>query len=700
MKKVILSILTITLTTGLWAQVNRSIKPKPGPAPEVKLGKSESFTLPNGLQVFVVENHKLPTIACSIQFDIRPALEGDMTGYRDMMSELLLSGTTTRSKEKLNNEIDQMGATINVSDAGMSGRGLKKYQEKIFELMADIAMNAVISNEELELTKKKAISGIQTEKNEPDAMVRNVSAVVNYGKNHPYGEVTSEETVKRITLERCMQYYKTYFRPNVAYMAIVGDVTLAEIKPLIERFFGGWQKMDVPVAQYTIPSLPSGGAPNRVTKVAFAPRTAAVQSVVSVTYPVDLRPGTPDVIKARVANTILGGGSQGRLFLDLREKHAWTYGAYSSLSDDILGGSFSATVKCRNAVSDSAVGAILDEMRMMRTQRVSDSSLQNAIIYMSGNFAIGLEDPSRVAQYAINIERYHMPKDFYQNYLKNLSAVTAQDVMDMANKYILPEQTNIVVAGSKADVADKLAKYSSDGKVDYYDYAGNPIVPTETAAAPSGMTADEVFKKYIAAMGGATAMNNVKDIKIVGSSSIQGMQLTITEIKKAPNKMKQSIDLDRGGQVMTVQKQVYNGTKGYQEVQGNKADITGEDLDEIVEQADIVSDLHPEKYGIKRTLKGMEDVNGSKAYVIEAVNNKGKKSTEYYDATSGLLVKKIQGEGDKVQTSEYSDYREVPGTGGYKVPYKVSQASPGAPTITETVTTVEVNKGVADTEFN
>ena len=694
MKKVTLSILTLALCSATFAQkLDRSIKPKPGPAPEIKLGKTESFTLANGLQVFVVENHKLPTIECNIEFAVRPALEGDHAGYQDMLSELLLSGTTTRSKDKLNEEIDDMGARINVSAKGMSGGGLKKYTQKIFDLMADIAMNAVIKQDELDKIKSKTISGLETEKNQPDAMVRNVSAVVNFGTNHPFGEVPTEETLKKITLNDCNDYYHTYFRPNVAYMAIVGDITVAEAKPLIEKYFGKWVKRDVPTSTYTIP-------PVKASKVAFAARTAAVQSVVSVTYPVDLKPGEPDVIKARVANTVLGGGSQGRLFLDLREKHAWTYGAYSNLRPDELGGSFSATVKCRNAVSDSAVGAILSEMKAMQTDRVDADALQNSITYLSGNFAIGLEDPNTVAQYAINIERYHMPKNYYQNYLKDLSAVTAEDVMAMAAKYIRPDVANIVVAGSKEDVAEKLAKYSADGKVAYYDYAGKPVAATTAMAAPAGMTADDVFKKYIAAMGGEKAINGIQDIKITGTSTIQGMGITITEIKKAPGKYKQSVDVNQGGQSMTVQKQVFDGTKGYQEQQGQKAPIAGDDLDEITQEADIASDLHGDKYGVKRSLKGMEAVNGSNAYVVDVVNAKGKKSVEYYDAASGLLVKKIQGEGDKLQTSEYSDYREIPGTNGYKVPYKVTESGAQMPVITETVTAVDVNKGIADTEFN
>ncbi len=695
MKKIIVSICTLTLATGAWAQLDRSIKPKPGPAPEIKLGKTESFTLANGMKVFVVENHKLPTISCNIELDIKPELEGDMAGYRDMMSELLLSGTVTRPKDKLNAEIDQMGVNISVSSDGLNGSGLRKYTEKIFELMADIAMNTKISEEELEKTKKKTISELATQKNEPDAMVRNVSAVVNFGTAHPFGEIATEETVGKITAARCTKYYKTYFRPNVAYMAIVGDITMAEVKPMIEKFFGKWEKADVPAAKYVIAGLSSGG---KVTKVAFAPRAAAVQSVVSVTYPVALAPGNPDAIKARVANTVLGGGSQGRLFLDLREKHAWTYGAYSSLREDPLGGTFSATVKCRNIVSDSAVGALLDQMRLMQTEKVEETALQNSISYLSGNFAISLEDPKRVAQFAINIDRYHMPSDYYQNYLKNLSAVTAADVMEMSKKYITPEKANIVVAGSKEDVAPKLAKFSEGGKIDYYDYAGKPMVASETMAAPAGTTADGVFKKYVEAMGGEKGFNSIKDLKIIGTSQAQGMPLTITEIKKAPNKWKQFIEVSFGGKNMVVQKMVFDGTKGYQEQQGQKADVTGDDLDELIQSADIAMDLHPEKYGIKRTLKGIENVNGTKAYVLECVNTKGKRSLEYYDAASYLLVKKVQGEGEKLQSSEYLDYREVPGTGGYKLPYKVTETQSGQ-TIAETVTAVELNKGIDDAEF-
>jgi predicted Zn-dependent peptidase len=688
MKKFTLSILTIAFAFTANAQtLDRSIRPKAGPAPEIKLGKTESFTLPNGLKVFVVENHKLPTIAASIQLDIRPALEGDMTGYRDMMSDLLTSGTKSRSKDQLNQEIDFIGANIDASDDGISAQGLKKYQNKILELMADIAMNADFKQTELDKIKTRTLSGLEAEENDPDAMLNKVSAVINFGKQHPYGEVATKETVQKVTLDRAKQYYSTYFRPNVAYMAIVGDITLAEAKPLVEKYFGTWKKAPVPVAQYSNPMAPA----NR--RVIFVPRTAAVQSVINVTYPIDLKPGDADAIKARVANSVLGGGSNGRLFLNLREKHGWTYGSYSSISPDILKGSFTAYAKGRNVVTDSSVGQIIAEMNRIQNEKVGKEELQNHITNLTGAFAIGLESPSTVAQYAINTERYHLPKDYYANYLKNLAAITAEDVQTVAKKYVNPERANIVVVGSKDDVPETLKKYSSNGKIEYYDTYGRLIEPAKTTMAPANMTGNDVIKKYIDAIGGAETINAIKDIKTVSSGSIQGIQLTITEIKKAPGKMKFTME----GRGMVFQKKVLNGDKGYQEVQGQKADLTGEDLEEAKEDADIQADLHPEKYGVTYTLKGIEKVDGNDAYVVEEAGKKDK-TTLYYDVQTGYLVKEVTSSEQGAATQEYSNYKEVPGSNGYKIPFTIKNSA-GPQTITVNVDSAEVNKGIADTEF-
>ena len=201
-------------------------------------------------------------------------------------------------------------------------------------------------------------------------------------------------------------------------------------------------------------------------------KSGAVQSVVDVTYPIDMKQGHPDEIKLKVANGILGGGSSGRLFQSLREKHAWTYGSYSSFrSDELPGaGSFSATSNSTTNATDSSVAEILKEMNRLRSEPVSQEELDGYKNYMAGTFALGLEDPRTLARYAINERKFNMPKDYYRNYLKNVEAVTAKDVMEVSNKYITPGVATITVAGDKKQVVDKLKQF---GPVTVYDLYGN-----------------------------------------------------------------------------------------------------------------------------------------------------------------------------------------------------------------------------------
>jgi predicted Zn-dependent peptidase len=689
MKKYSLAIITLALAATASAQkLDRSVRPKPGPAPKIELGKTESFTLPNGLRVFVVENHKVPVVSVSLQLNVKPELQGSMAGFHDIVGELITSGTKTRSKDKLDLDIDNIGAAVKADEESMFGTCLKRNQNALLEIMSDIIMHPAFKQTELDKLKKQSLSGLAAAKNNPDAMLANVTRAINYGSGHPYGEVATETTVKAATLDRCVKYFNTYWRPNVAYMAIVGDVTSDEIKPLIGKYFGGWAKANVPVATYTVPK------PGGVTHVAFAGRDAAVQSVFNVTYPINLQPGTPDVIKARVMNAVLGGGSQGRLFLNLREAHGWTYGSYSSIKEDDLIGNFTAYAKCRNAVTDSAIQQTLAEMQRLQSEPISQEDLQSRITNITGQFAINLENPQTVAQYAINIERYHMPKDYYTNYLQNLAAVTPADVQEMAKKYIHPEAANIVVVGSTDEVAKKLEQF---GKVDFFDNYGKPAAVVAKANAPVGLTVEAVRKKYINALGGEQVISGLKDMKLVYSFEPQpGVTVTMTELKNGTS-MKREIS----AMGQTFQKSVYSNGKGTQEAQGQSKDMDASDLADAAHQADLQAALHPEKYGIKYTLNGIEKLDGQDAYVLETVDADGDKGKEYYSVADGFLIKsihhKMTPQGDMAISTEYKDYREVPGT-GYRVPNMLKQ-NIGPQSFDAKLEKVEINKGIPDSEF-
>ncbi len=683
MKKILFSIYALSLFTAVHAQkVDRSIRPKAGPAPEIKLGDAESFTLDNGLRVFVVENHKLPAVTYSIQLDVHPELEGNKSGMNSMVGELITSGTKSRSKDKFDEETDMISANIGASSRSIFGRSLTKYQDQMLELMSDALMNASFQQSDLDRLKKQSLSGLEASKSEPDAMLNNVASVVNYGANHPYGEVTTEATVNNITLADCNAYYKKYFRPNVAYMAIVGDINLAKAKEMANKYFGKWEKAEVPKATYPAVSAPAA------TEVDFVPRDGAVQSVVSITYPINLVPGTPDVIKTTVVDQVLGGSFQ-RLDRNLRETHAWTYGSNSSITDDDIVGNVDVNVKCRNEVTDSSIVEMMREMNLMRSQPLSAEELQGAVNFLSGVFALRLENPQTIAQYAINIERYNMPKDYYKNYLKNLSAVTTSDIQAVAQKYMKPDNAHIVVVGNKTEV-NKLKKF---GEVKYFDNYGNPIKLTESKVI-NGVSVDQVLDKYIAAIGGKSAIEGLKDLVVNVSINDGGQAVGATQTILSPEKMKQVVVVEG----TMVQKMVINGDKSYMEAGGQKQNLPPQAVDEYKPEADLQLLLHPAKYGISFTLIGAEKLEGKDVYNVEKLEN-GKRSVQYYDVASGLLIREIinsENNGQPtVEIKNLSDYREVKGGNGYKMAF-LEESVGGKKVVVESA---KANSGVKESDF-
>lgn len=696
MKKIVSSITALLFVSALFAQqkpaptkLDRSIRPQPAPAPAIKLGTIQSFELANGLKVFLVENHKNPTVAYSIALNIHPEMEGDIAGTANATGELLTSGTKNRTKDQFDNDIDFIGATLSASANGIYGSALKKKNEKLLELMSDVLLNPNFKQEELDKIKTQSLSGLAQQKDDPDAISKNVKDVLNFGKKHPYGELTTEETVAKISLEKCNHYYNTYFRPNVAYLAIVGDVRLAEIKPLIEKYFGGWQRGEVPQPKFEMPQAPAK------TRVAVVNKAGAVQSVINVTYPVDLAPNSPDVIKAKVLNTILGAGFSSRLFMNLREKHGYTYGSYSSLSNDELVSEFSAYAKVRNAVTDSSITEILYELNRIRTEKVSTEELEGIKSFITGSFAISLEDAETVARFAINIERYKLPKDYYENYLKNLSAVTADDIMAMAQKYIRPDNATILIVGDKDELVKKVSKFSASHVVELYDNYGNTVLPTSIKNIPAGVTSKTVIDAYVNAVGGEKALNAIKDIKITMKTELQGRSLTVETQRKAPNKYTMSFSMGP----MTLQKQVCDGTKAKESGMQGKKEITGKDLEELKEEATMNVELQYEKLGYKLNLKGIEDVKGSDAFIMEITAPSGKKSTEWFDVKTGFKVKSSSTttteQGTMTQVSEYADYKDYSGT---KYPTSISITGTPMPLKLQ-MESVEVNKGIKDGEF-
>jgi hypothetical protein len=340
---------------------------------------------------------------------------------------------------------------------------------------------------------------------------------------------------------------------------------------------------------------------------------------------------------------------------------------------------------------------IIYEMKRMQDELVPAQELQMAKNYLTGNFALSLERPQTIASFAVNTERYKLPKDFYANYLKNIEAVTAADVQATAKKYILPEQSNIIVVGKASEIAESLKKFSADGKIEYYDNDANPYDPSAKAKVlPAGVTTKQVLDKYIQTVGGVDNIGKVKDITMNASLTVQGMNLLVKMIYKIPGQY--LLEITMNGQ--TFQKQVYNkGTGKISGMQGNKV-VEGEELDKMKLEAELFPELKYEAYGYKAELKEVVDVNGKEAYVIEDTSSTGKTSRDFYSVESGLKVKSESTQesqmGAVTQSTEISEYMDV---NGVKYP-KLMKQSAGPQTFDIKVETITVNTGIADEVFN
>jgi predicted Zn-dependent peptidase len=682
MKKFIYLAASLFLTITMQAQDRP--QPKPGPAPSININKPQSFVLKNGLKVLVVENHKLPRVSFNLTLDNPPYAEGAKKGVSDILSSMIGNGTQSMNKDAFNEEIDFLGANINFDASGASANGLSRYSKRILELMVDGALNPLFVQEEFEKEKAKIIEGLKSEEKSVTAIARRVENVLTYGKEHYKGEFTSEETLKNVTLDDVIVNYNTYFVPANAYLVIVGDVKFKEVKKEVERLFGSWKKATAPQLTYSDPK------DVQYSQINFIDTPNAVQSEIALVNLSNLKMTDKEYFAVLLANQVLGGGGEGRLFLNLREKHGWTYGAYSSIGSGKYINKFRSGSSVRNAVTDSAVVEVFNELKRIRTELVSEEDLKNAKAKYVGNFVMQIEKPSTIAIYALNKETQGLPEDFYENYIKNINAVTAEDIKNAANKFFLTDQTRVIIVGKAADVLPGLEAMSKREKLPifYFDKYGNPTQkPEMKKPVPAGVTAQTVLNDYIKAIGGEKAVKNVKTLAILSSGTVQGTALEMVT-KTAPKKL--AFEMKAMG--MTMSKQIVNEKEAYAMQQGQRKDFTGDELKEMQAEANTFKELAllTDK---EISLTGIENINGADAYAL-----KNGKTTLFYDVKTGYKVaesKEMEQRGQKMtQTTYFQDYKDVK---GLKFPYKIIM-NVGIE-IELTTTEVKINEGVTDADF-
>jgi zinc protease len=281
------------------------------------------------------------------------------------------------------------------------------------------------------------------------------------------GAFETEQSISSITLDDLKIAYKKLVTPSRGYLTFVGDIKPEEAKALAIKAFGDWKGTVL-----TFPVLAKVNDPVKI-EVDVVDVPNAVQSEITVGNLIDLPMGSPDYPAVLLANQILGGGADSKLFRNLREKHGFTYGAYATTGSGRFQSTFNASASVRNEKVDSAVVEFLKEINVMRTEKVSTDVLQDAKNLYNGSFALGLENPARAAGFASSILINNLPKDFYRTYLQKLNAVTADDILRVSRKYFAHDHARVIIVGKMDQFLSGLKKMGFD--VRQFDNAAEPL---------------------------------------------------------------------------------------------------------------------------------------------------------------------------------------------------------------------------------
>ena len=684
--KIILLISIFLLSFGANAQLDRSIMPKGGPTPKISLKTPKEFKLKNGIKVLVVEDHKLPRVSYSLRIDNGPILEGDKAGVLSVISAMLGNGTTTIAKDDFNEEIDFLGANVNIGFGSSFASSLTKHSDRILELMADAIINPLLTEEEFNKQKEQLIEGLKADEKSLDAISARLGNALSYGKNHVYGEFITEASLENVTFSDVLEFQKKYTNPNNAYIVVIGDVNYKEVKKSISEKFISWKK-----AKNIMSLTPELTANVGLSEVNFIDLPTATQSSISITNNVALKMNDEDYFTALITNNILGGGGEGYLFKNLREENGYTYGAYSSLGSNRYGvDRFRAGAKVRNMVTDSAVTQIVNEIVRIRTELVDQELLKNAKAKYVGNFIMRLESPQTVAGYALNIKLNNLPDDFYETYLEKINAVTQEDVKRVANRFFEIGKSRIIIVGKGSDVVDNLEKLGF--AINYFDKYANPVAkPVFNKAIPEGMTGLDVMNNFIEASGGRDKLTNVNTLVTKANVTIVGAPFVPLAVMKMKMPNKTSMEMSMGGQVMTKVK--FSGEKGYTEQGPQKMMMKEKEL----EKAKLVEGIFDELYftNDQMELVSINSIDGSDVYKVKITKNDAN-SYRYYSMESGLLISiEEEDENKNITSRKYGDYRDVD---GIMVPHLMQMNNAGQELEFNTIE-VLINIPLKDSDF-
>lgn len=626
-------------------------KPGVGEMREFEFPRYSEATLANGLKVYVVEDRKQPTVAYRMQIGAGETLDGPNAGLSYMMTNLIYKGTQKRTAAELSGAVDSIGANLSTSTQGelmnVSIDGLKKHNALMLSIFADVIQNPLFPKEELEKLLPQVLAGIKQERANPMSLAGAMSRYALYGKDHPNAQRRSEESVKKITIADIRAFHEKYVRPNNrACLTVVGDVTMNEVLPQLEKAFANWKATPLTITQMPAPKPMTRG-------VYFIQRPGSVQSSIVACA---LVPGRKDEMYEpfSLATSVLGSGFAGRLFKTLRETYSFTYTPYAAVTQGKFFNRFFAGADVRNAVTDSAILVLKREIAKVANEVVPDDEFNSLRTNELGNYLMTFERGDFVAGLLQNAEYMGMSPEYLKGYAKRLASYSPYDAQRAASQYMRDDKQYLIVVGSP-EITPILEKY---GRVFTYDLDLKPVGDNMEKV---NMSVDDLMNAVQKAMGGKEKLDAVQTMKVSVKTkiSVSGRDFdgTSDRMMKAPNKKVMSLKAPFGAQEIVV-----NGTKGWVSMNGQPAEeMDAKTLASASAEAGMFYYTRLPALGYTCEIKGKQS-----GLIILHTTSPSKDNVDFFYDAQTFLLRKIEQtqetpQGPMVVTETYDNYIEVAG---------------------------------------
>ncbi|HVF45722.1 MAG TPA: pitrilysin family protein [Pyrinomonadaceae bacterium] len=432
--------------------------PAPLPPRALNLPAPTETTLANGLRVVLVEQERLPLVSFRLAFRTGDAFDPpELPGLADIMSDMLVEGTQTRTSRQIAEHVARFGATLSAGASSdyttVAASSLSSFAEEVMGLLADVALRPSFPEDELNLVKANAQQNLIAQRAQPSFLASEAVARLLFGE-HPYSVVSpTPESLEALTRERMLSQHRAKFVPNNAVLLVAGDIQRDSVLARVEELFGGWRPGEVEEPRFPDPPALEG----RAVYVVNRPGSAQTNIVVANH---GLRRTDPDYFPVLVMHTILGGTASARLFMNLREDKGYTYGAYSQLDARRYAGSFRATAEVRTPVTGASLKEIFYELGRVRDEDVSEKELTDAKSYLAGIFPIRLETQEGLVEQLLQMRMHDLPPDYLETYRDRIMRVTREDVRRVANQYVTPDSAAVVLVGDAAEVREQAAPYA------------------------------------------------------------------------------------------------------------------------------------------------------------------------------------------------------------------------------------------------